>query len=138
MNDNLFCDSNILLYAFSNQDLRKKEIASKLILDNKSIISIQVINEVSNIMLKKLNFNNEDIKKFIASSYKRYNVINFTKKTFIEACNIRTLYKFSYYDSLIISSAIESHCKILYSEDMQNNQKIYNNLTIINPFKEDI
>jgi len=136
MNDNFFCDSNILLYAFSTQDLRKKEIASKIILDNRCIISIQVINEVSNIMLKKLNFKDEQIKKFIASSYKRYNIINFNKNIFIEACNIRTLYKFSYYDSLIISSALESNSKILYSEDMQNNQKIYNNLTIINPFKE--
>ncbi len=52
MKDKFFCDSNILLYAFSNQDLRKRDIASKILLNRKSIISVQVINEVSNIMLK--------------------------------------------------------------------------------------
>jgi predicted nucleic acid-binding protein len=43
-------------------------------------------------------------------------------------------YKFSYYDSLIISSALENGCSILYSEDLHHNQKIEKTLTIINPF----
>ena len=45
------------------------------------------------------------------------------------------LYAFSYWDSLVISSALESGCSILYSEDMQNGQVINKKLTIKNPFK---
>lgn len=45
------------------------------------------------------------------------------------------LYVFSYWDSLVISSALESGCSILYSEDMQNGQVINKKLTIKNPFK---
>jgi predicted nucleic acid-binding protein len=41
----------------------------------------------------------------------------------------------SYWDSLIISSALESGCKILYTEDMHHNQIIEGKLKIINPFK---
>ncbi|MFW5755304.1 MAG: hypothetical protein ACOCWD_02570 [Tangfeifania sp.] len=42
-------------------------------------------------------------------------------------------WKFSFYDSMIIASAMESECTILYSEGMQHNQKLFN-LKIVNPF----
>ncbi|MEI6154767.1 MAG: DNA-binding protein, partial [Deltaproteobacteria bacterium] len=44
-------------------------------------------------------------------------------------------YQYSYYDSLIISSALEKKCQILYSEDMQDGQTIEKTLKIVNPFK---
>lgn len=44
-------------------------------------------------------------------------------------------YIFSYWDSLIIASALESGCNILYSEDLQSQQQIEAQLEILNPFK---
>jgi len=136
MKDKIFIDSNIFLYAFNDDDINKQNIATKIIM-NKNIsyyISVQVINEVSNNMLRKLQFSNTEIKEFIDDSYKRYNVLDIKKDIFLLACDIRDKYNISYYDSLILSSAINSNCTILYSEDMQHNQKI-ENLTIINPFE---
>jgi predicted nucleic acid-binding protein len=132
MKDKIFCDSNIFLYAFSNQDLFKKNISSD-ILTSKCTISTQVINEVSNNMIRKLNFSNTYIEKFTLSCYNKYEIINFKKTIYIKACYIRDKYNISYYDSLILSAAINSKCNILYSEDMQHNQKI-EGLTIVNPF----
>lgn len=133
----IFIDSNIFLYAFNNDDNDKQKEASKIITDNKNslIISIQVINEVSNNMIKKLFFTNFEVKDFITDSYGRFEVRNPTKEMFVEACDIREKYNLSYYDSLIVSTALESRCTILYSEDMQHNQKI-DTLTIINPFRD--
>jgi predicted nucleic acid-binding protein len=54
--------------------------------------------------------------------------------TINSALNIHFKYHFSYYDSLIIASALQNECSILYSEDLNHNQKIENVLTIINPF----
>ncbi|APB35038.1 Putative nucleic-acid-binding protein, contains pilt domain [Gloeomargarita lithophora Alchichica-D10] len=45
--------------------------------------------------------------------------------------NIR--YGYSYWDSLIIATALQSNCNILYSEDMQHDQLIEGKLRIINP-----
>ncbi len=42
-------------------------------------------------------------------------------------------WQFSFYDSLIISAALQSKCKILYTEDLQHQEKIQD-LTICNPF----
>jgi predicted nucleic acid-binding protein len=55
-------------------------------------------------------------------------------ETIRNALEIHFKYQYSYYDSLIISSALENECSILYSEDLHHNQKIENTLTIINPF----
>lgn len=134
MQDSFFCDSNILLYAFSNQDIVKQRISSKLLLDKRCILSVQVINEVSNILLKKLNFSNQKIIEFINSCYNRYEIITLDKEIFLLASDIRDRYNISYYDSLIVASALKSST-ILYTEDIQHNLKI-DSLTIINPFKE--
>jgi predicted nucleic acid-binding protein len=135
MKDNIFIDSNLFLYAFNDDDKKKQELATQIIMNrnNNYFISLQVINEVSNNMLRKLKFTNTEIKDFINDSYERYNVSEITKDIFLLACDIRDKYNISYYDSLILSSAINSKCNILYSEDMQHNQKI-ESLTIINPF----
>jgi len=46
-------------------------------------------------------------------------------------------YWFSYFDSLILASALTANCQILYSEDFQHGQVIDGRLTIINPFLPD-
>lgn len=132
MKDKFFLDTNIILYAFSKDDY-KKRIAKELI-RQRLIISVQVINEICNVLFKKFNFSVMEIK----------NIFNFIKnKTEIKPVNIQTIeyclyikekYNFSYWDSLIISSALENQCLILYTEDMQSNQIIEEQLTIINPF----
>ncbi|MBW4578546.1 MAG: PIN domain-containing protein [Tildeniella nuda ZEHNDER 1965/U140] len=51
-----------------------------------------------------------------------------------QALEIASRYGYTYWDSLIISTALASDCTILYSEEMQHNQPIENKLRIINPF----
>ena len=51
------------------------------------------------------------------------------------AIKIKEEYKLQFYDSLIIATALENSCSILYSEDMQHGQIIENSLKIINPFE---
>ncbi len=54
--------------------------------------------------------------------------------TIERAIEIADRYRFSFYDSLILASALEAGCSFLYSEDMQNGQTIAEVLTIKNPF----
>jgi predicted nucleic acid-binding protein len=44
-------------------------------------------------------------------------------------------HRLSFYDALIVASAIEAGCDIVYSEDMQHGRK-FGSLTIVNPFLE--
>jgi len=62
------------------------------------------------------------------------NVFVNNPETIKGAINIADRYGFSFYDSLIISAALESDCKVLYSEDLHNGQIIEKKLKIQNPF----
>ncbi|MCL2939252.1 MAG: hypothetical protein MGU50_23340 [Trichodesmium sp. MAG_R02] len=52
------------------------------------------------------------------------------------ASRLRQQYSFSFWDSLIIASALEAGVTLLYSEDMQDGILVAGTLEIINPFKE--
>jgi predicted nucleic acid-binding protein len=51
-----------------------------------------------------------------------------------KGAEIAERYRFSFYDSVIIASALLAGCKTLYSEDLQHRQTIDKQLTVINPF----
>ena len=56
--------------------------------------------------------------------------------TVIKALEQHEKYGYSYYDSLIISSALESECSYLLSEDMADGQLIEGSLAIKNIFTD--
>ena len=133
MSDRVFIDSNIFLYAFSQKDIRKQNIARDLVL-KPSYISIQVINEVSKNLLYKFGLDDKDIIDFVNDAYDMYKILDIDKAVFLKSAEIRSQYNFSYYDSIIVSCAYINNCNIIYSEDMQNNFLIFDSLKIVNPF----
>ena len=134
MNDKIFIDTNILLYLY-DKDMAKKQIA-KDIFKSKYTISTQVLNEFSNISLKKFKLSIEDVTTSLSVIIDNTKVVVFTQHSILKALEIKNRYSFGYYDSLILATAIENNCNILYSEDMHNGQIIEDKLTIINPFKD--
>jgi predicted nucleic acid-binding protein len=131
--DKIFLDSNVIIYSFSAEN-DKKYIANDL-LKNNPAISVQVLNEISNVLYRKLNTKISDIRRAIEFLTRICVVKSITSKTIQSALNIVDQYGFSYYDSLIISSALEYKSTILFSEDMSDGQFIEKKLKIINPFK---
>ncbi len=135
MNDSVFLDTNILVYTYSTTETDKQAIARKLVADSNSIISTQVLQELSNIITRKFKFSYPvAITAIKECSYNNIVYVN-TEATVIRACHVADRYGFSFYDSLIVSAAIESNCSILYSEDLHDGQLIEGLLTVKNPFK---
>ena len=135
MPDKVFIDSNIILYLYSEDELFKQHKAQEILdIHNNTIISTQVINEVSNVLFKKFRLSAIDVEKVILEIDKNMKIVDYSLKTQINAVRLKDKYGFQYYDALIVSTALEQGCSILFSEDMQNNQIINNSLQIINPF----
>lgn len=132
MRDKIFSDSNVLLYLVREYTDKKEK--ALIILDNKPVISTQVVSENINVCKKKFGLPSEIINKHAALLFNKCDVKFINKYTIELAIDIMVKYKYSYYDSLIVSSALENNCNVLYSEDMQHNQLIENKLRIINPF----
>lgn len=134
MKDKIFLDTNILLYIYSKEQYKQK-IAQNILNEYYDIcISKQVINEMTNILIKKFKLPLKDIEKTIKELEKELIVLDFDIQTQIKALKLMQSYNFQFYDALIVSTALENSCNILYSEDMQNGLIIDKNLKIINPF----
>jgi predicted nucleic acid-binding protein len=128
----VFFDSSVLLYTLSKSDHRSK-IAANL-LDDGGFVSVQVLNEVANVVRKKLGFDWKRIAELLQEMrFYLQPPLNLTVHTHEQALQIANRYQFSMYDSMIIASALEADCTTLYSEDMQDGEKI-GGLTIRNPF----
>ena len=138
MKDSVFIDTNIILYSYSQTEIEKATIANRLIFEDQNcVISSQVINETINILYKKYKLQSEQIEDVILELDNSFKICSFSIKTQVKALRIKEKYKYQYYDSLIIATAIESGCSVLYSEDMQHNQNIENKLLIVNPFEKE-
>ena len=131
-----FLDSNVWLYALSDQEEKRKEKAENLIEKNKKQIclSTQVINEVCLNLKRKSSFDEAEISRLIFSFYLNYEIVEPKLETLLEASELRTKYSLSFWDSIIVASALSVSAEILYSEDMQNNLQVENKLKIVNPF----
>ncbi len=140
-----FIDTNIWLYRFFDDQRieakerdRKRNIAISITDPSNLMISTQVINEISVNLIKKAKLNENQIKAMIQSLYNRCQVLEFNLTILESASDLRTQYNLSFWDSLIVASALSGGADALYSEDMQDGLIVSQQLTIINPFKPEL
>jgi predicted nucleic acid-binding protein len=139
MSDKYFIDTNIIIYSFDTENPQKNDIAKKLIanaLENGTgIISYQVIQEFLNVatqkFIKPLTF--KDAQRYLNVVLEPLCEVFTSTELFHKALEIMDRWRFPFYDSLIISAALQADCVTLYTENIQHNQAI-RNITIKNPF----
>ena len=130
-----FIDTNIWLYSFiQSQDAEKTKVAGSIIKKCEIVISTQIINEICVNLIKKANFKEDKIHDLIESFYRKYTVLELSQDILQKSSNLRLSHSFSFWDSLVAASALDSDADFLLSEDMQHGFILENKLTIINPF----
>jgi len=135
-----FLDTNILVYSFDDRHILKQKCAQQLIEEalesGCGVISFQVIQEFLNLSSKKflVPLSTKEQRLYLQKILIPLCEIYSEPSLYDMAIDIRERYHFSFYDSLIISSALEARCKTLYSEDLQHGQQILD-LKVVNPFK---
>ena len=127
-----FADSNIVLYMTSAESWRA-DIAIKLV-DDGLVISVQVLNEVANVMARKWKRPWSDTLDLLAGLRSQCRVVPVDQKTHQLGIEIAMRYKLAIYDSMIVAAALLANCDTLYSEDMHPGLVIENRLRIVNPF----
>ena len=128
-------DSNILIYAFGSQNEVKKRVA-KSILSDCQAVSIQTINETVFILQRKFNYTMIELDEIIQFFKYNFLIRDLTVTILEKAMQVMNIYKYSFWDSMMLASALVNNCEVIYSEDMHHNQIIENRLKIINPFIE--
>lgn len=131
MRDRIFLDTNILVYALLDEGT-KQQTALQL-LQSGCVISIQVLNEFTQVARKKASLEWQEIADLSTAIQTLTEIITLDKNIHNVGLTIANKYGYSFYDSLIIAAALDAGCNLLFSEDMQHGQQI-ETLIIRNPF----
>jgi predicted nucleic acid-binding protein len=139
MNVKSFLDTNIIVYAFGQSFPEKAKIAQRLIAegaaDKQAIISYQVVQEFINVALRgfRLAIVRSDLESFVLTALFPMMAISSSPALVIEALRLQGGNQLAWYDSLIVSAALQGGCKILYSEDLQHGRR-FGEMVVQNPF----
>ena len=114
---------------------RALELISEGITSGKGAISYQVVQEFFNFALRKAKtpMTIPDAEQYLQTIFRPLLLLHSSEALFGEALHVHGRYRLSWYDELMVASAIQAESAILYSEDLQHGQR-FGNLQIQNPF----
>ena len=138
--EKFFLDTNILVYTFeSPADKKCKEarnLVSTALETHLGMISYQVVQEFLNVATRKFakRMPVPEVHLYLARVLMPLCEIFPDSSLYSQALSIAADTGLSFYDSLIVSSAITGGCAVLWSEDLQHGQRI-RGVEIRNPFR---
>lgn len=132
-----FFDTNILVYMQDTSDLAKQRVARELFYncskEKSAVISTQMLQEFYNISTSKLRQDKKATKTIIRNFSANLEVVQVSCEIIDFAIDLNMSTQFSIWDSLILASAINAECDLLYTEDLNSGQ-IIDGVKIANPF----
>jgi predicted nucleic acid-binding protein len=140
MSDKYFVDTNILVYAHDRsagvKHQRAKVLVEKLWGSGEGVVSTQVLQELCVCLRRKAGvpLPLDEVRRLIQDYLSWEVVVNLPEAT-VEALELESQYKISFWDALIVHAASAAGAKVLYSEDLSEGQK-YGAVRVENPLKD--
>lgn len=100
----------------------------------KPVIAAQVISEYLNVLKRLTKEPKLKLIDHCLLTVEECEIVSITYNLVERAKDLIAKYDFQLFDSLIVASALQADCTILYSEDLHHNLLVENRLQIINPF----
>jgi predicted nucleic acid-binding protein len=133
-----FLDTNVFVNLFDEVDGHKRDTAERLVADalthGSAVVSHQVVQETLNALTRKLGVTPTDAQKLLDSVLVPLWRVGPSPELYARALEVRDRYGFSFYDALVVASALAGGCTRLLTEDLQHGQRI-GDLTVIDPFR---
>ena len=138
-NEKFFLDTNVLIYTFDSRSIeaeRALDLVENALTTHRGIISYQVVQEFLNAATRKF----ADIvpipeaQLYLARVLMPLCEVFPDAGLFSQALSISSETGISFYDALIVASAIAGDCGILWTEDLQHRHQI-GSLEIRDPFR---
>jgi predicted nucleic acid-binding protein len=128
-----FFDTNVLLSLLS-EDIEKADRAEALVRQGGGI-SVQVLNEATNVMRRKLGMGWRETREFLALVRGLLDVAPVTVEMHDLGLEFAERYGLSIYDSMVAAAAALNGCARLWSQDMQHAMRIGEGLKVENPLR---
>jgi len=134
--ERVFIDTNVIVYA---DDLdagakreRAREILQQVLIDGNGVVSTQVLQEFFVAATRKLGVAAEIARRKV-ELLARLDVVTIEPSLILDAIDLHRLHPISFWDALIVQSAVASGCRRLLTEDLQSGRNIAG-VQIENPF----
>ncbi len=130
-----FIDTNVLVYAGDDDTPAKQHIARRLIAEQsgRAVVSTQVLQEYFVAATLKLGVAPLDAKEVINAAGSAFETIVVTPVIINRAVDGSVLWQVSFWDALILASAEDAACAVVFSEDLNSGQR-YGGVRVENPF----
>ena len=127
-----FFDTNVLVYIASGDPIKADQAEAAI--GAGGAISVQVLNELTNVARRKMQMSWADTHAFLTILRGLLTVHPVTLEIHQMGLELAERYGFSVYDAMIAASALHAGCETLWSEDMQHGMALDEGLRIVNPF----
>jgi len=131
-----FVDTNVFIYAHDGgagaKHKKSVELLTRLFDSSSGAISIQVLSELYSAATRKLAMSSQDAQEII-EDLGGWIIHRPGHADLVRAARLQRRYKIAWWDALIVNSALEVGCSVLWSEDLANGQK-FGSTTVRNPF----
>jgi predicted nucleic acid-binding protein len=138
MSDRAFVDTNILVYAHDStagaRHERARALVEQLWADRSGVLSTQVLQELYVSLRKAPKPMPAAEARLAVADYLRWEVVVNTGESVIEAAELETRFRISFWDALIVQAAAASGVEILFSEDLSAGQA-YGPVRVVNPLR---
>jgi predicted nucleic acid-binding protein len=140
MNDKVFVDTNILVYAHDPaaglKSVRARSVLEQLWNSKQGVLSTQVLQEFTVTIRKHTGApaSIAEARKYL-ESYLRWEIVVNSPSSVLRALELEERYQISFWDALILQAAEASGASILYSEDLSAGQA-YDFVRVVNPLKD--
>jgi len=132
-----FFDTNVLVYADDKGAPAKQKRAVELVSEHRrsrtGVISLQVLQEYFVTVTRKLHVDARIARRKV-ELLAEFDVASPDVADVLAAIDLHRLHGIHFWDALIVRSARQAGCSVLFSEDMQAAREI-DGVRIINPFQ---
>ena len=133
-----FVDTNILIYAHDHsageKHVQARDLIRRLWHSGEGCLSIQVLQEFYvNATQKVAKPLTPDVAARIITDLQVWQVHCPGVEDILDAIRLQERYQISFWDAMIVASAIQLGCQTIWSEDLNPGQ-VYNTVTVTNPF----
>jgi predicted nucleic acid-binding protein len=136
MNVRSFFDTNILVYSDDKATPSKQRRAIDLVAGHRraqtGVVSVQVLQEYFVTVTRKLGVDVRIARRKL-ELLAEFDVASPDVSDVLAAIDLHRLHGINFWDALIVRSARQAGCRMLFSEDMQNAREI-DGVQIVNPF----
>jgi predicted nucleic acid-binding protein len=132
MSSKFFFDTNILVYAISDQDPMRRERA-RVLLDEGGATSVQVLNELCSVMSRKFRRPHNEIEQVVDIFSEGLDIFPLTVQSQRLAMHIAARYRVGIYDANILATAEIAGLETVVSEDFSHRAQ-YGGVKVMNPF----